>query len=579
MQVDEGWIQGVILEGVRTVAADSQGPHRHLRAVAWSPSGRGRLRLAHDGGRDDVALTEPLPVDLALTAEVTLSAVEDVVLVWPRKADPLRQGRRWVQTVADTLRFDHANAELMPGVSDFFSDGIRYSQVYSAAPWTLPSMAALFTGKSPSRLRHPDGSLITIAPEHRTLADQLAAQGFATVGISANYTLNHENGFSAGFDAFLSPAPQDHSGQFKDARWVARWARQHAAWLADVDLFLHLQFMDPHDPYRDHERGGQWEAPQSGHLPTPEDVEVLKQAYASEVRYLDRHLAPLLRDLNPQRAVFTSDHGEEFFDHGGFRHGPALHTESVQVPLWLFDDTVALRQGSVGDVDRPRSLVDLYTFWVDGFEAFAAAASPVTMETYSFGPPRWGWVDASSPLAQWILFARELRPEQPEAPVARWLLQEHPQLQVVPLDAEPPPAIDGPRARRLPQQLVDHFQGFRRGLFLQLPNEVPQQLRIADIDGTGWAWGEGDVRLEPSADGEWSLTATAAAPFLVVFLPASEERSPRLMDVATGRTASLSDGAVEWPNGLRAWLDPGRPPDSLRSTSETLERLKALGYI
>lgn len=31
--------------------------------------------------------------------------------------------------------------------------------------------------------------------------------------------------------------------------------------------------------------------------------------------------------------IFTSDHGEEFFEHGGWEHGHALYNESIKVPL------------------------------------------------------------------------------------------------------------------------------------------------------------------------------------------------------------------------------------------------------
>ena len=31
--------------------------------------------------------------------------------------------------------------------------------------------------------------------------------------------------------------------------------------------------------------------------------------------------------------VFTSDHGEEFWEHGGFEHGHTLYNEVLRVPL------------------------------------------------------------------------------------------------------------------------------------------------------------------------------------------------------------------------------------------------------
>src|SRR5690606_17006767 len=39
--------------------------------------------------------------------------------------------------------------------------------------------------------------------------------------------------------------------------------------------------------------------------------------------------------------VFTSDHGEEFLEHGHLQHGQSLHTELVHVPLVIAGPGVA----------------------------------------------------------------------------------------------------------------------------------------------------------------------------------------------------------------------------------------------
>ena len=61
--------------------------------------------------------------------------------------------------------------------------------------------------------------------------------------------------------------------------------------------------------------------------------------YDSEIRYLDYHLGRFfsaLKDMDiydKSLIIFTSDHGEEFGEHGGWGHGKALYRESVFVPL------------------------------------------------------------------------------------------------------------------------------------------------------------------------------------------------------------------------------------------------------
>ncbi|MGH7858518.1 MAG: sulfatase-like hydrolase/transferase, partial [Candidatus Binatia bacterium] len=84
--------------------------------------------------------------------------------------------------------------------------------------------------------------------------------------------------------------------------------------------------------------------------------------YDADVRFLDRELGRLLDFLDRSGfggetlLVVTADHGEEFWDHGGFEHGHSVHQEVTRVPLlvrWPGNVRPGLR------VEEPVSLVDL----------------------------------------------------------------------------------------------------------------------------------------------------------------------------------------------------------------------------
>lgn len=66
-----------------------------------------------------------------------------------------------------------------------------------------------------------------------------------------------------------------------------------------------------------------------------------KGKYAATVRQLDRRLGGLLNglrdsgELDRAWVVFTSDHGEEFLEHGRWDHGYALCDHQLHVPLWI----------------------------------------------------------------------------------------------------------------------------------------------------------------------------------------------------------------------------------------------------
>ena len=62
--------------------------------------------------------------------------------------------------------------------------------------------------------------------------------------------------------------------------------------------------------------------------------------YDGEIRYMDEKLiGPLVEKLKKMALydqtmiIFTSDHGEEYYDHGGWGHGHSLYDESLKVPL------------------------------------------------------------------------------------------------------------------------------------------------------------------------------------------------------------------------------------------------------
>jgi arylsulfatase len=592
--VDGGWARAVPLAAPRTFpAADGE----RFRAVAFPTSGEATLELRTADGSSELRLARPQPLDFELAGpQATLAASPGVELLRPRVlAGKDKRGRRVLLAVADTLRFDYADEERMPELWSYFADGTRFLRAYSPASWTLPSLASVFTGQLPSQLRSPDGTLISLAPGAETIASELHRRGSVTVGVTANYTVNHENGFSTGFDLFFAPPPAtggEASGGLPDARWIAERAREAADWFAGEDLFLYLQFMEPHEPYRDHETGRALGVPMGDRNPDPATLAALRSAYASEARYLSRELGALLRHLGElDLAVFTADHGEEFFEHGGFRHGPTLYEEVVRVPLWIRGPGFPART-----VAEPISLVALKRLLLRGPDGIPQGRTPnrVTMETFSYGPPRWSCILDHT---QVIYFARRLVPENAEHPTARWLQENHPRMSFSDLDGWP---IDpgGDLVRRSVDQLLEHFAGHRRGLFLLFEEGSEAALEVSGAGRDGLLWGDAEhLAVNEAGPAKLQVEVREPRPFALLFLPVPEggeeertagtpDRGPRVVDLASGRPlavapiAAVSDPEARRPAGaVSVWLDPGRPPAVLRGAEETLERLKALGYI
>jgi arylsulfatase A-like enzyme len=119
------------------------------------------------------------------------------------------------------------------------------------------------------------------------------------------------------------------------------------------DFFLWIHYLEGHRPYGLHDpdpRYGQrisleknkkiWDTAgeQPDDLPVS-DWKLLIDQYDSNLRYCSRHLNRLFDGLESQgiwdntNILFTSDHGEEFYDHGMFSHHNIPYDELIHVPL------------------------------------------------------------------------------------------------------------------------------------------------------------------------------------------------------------------------------------------------------
>ncbi|MEL6343818.1 MAG: sulfatase-like hydrolase/transferase, partial [Myxococcota bacterium] len=82
----------------------------------------------------------------------------------------------------------------------------------------------------------------------------------------------------------------------------------------------------------------------------------IRDRYDNNLRFIDDQLTRILRTLDPERDVvlLVADHGEEFWDHGGFEHGHTLFDELLHVPM------IAWGPGfTAGRYDAPTSLLDV----------------------------------------------------------------------------------------------------------------------------------------------------------------------------------------------------------------------------
>jgi arylsulfatase A-like enzyme len=230
-----------------------------------------------------------------------------------------------------------------------------------------------------------------------TMAEELKKKGYQTIGVPANYTLSLRPGFERGFDwfkAYTKRLATDEErafmqqtfekgkgkvgtvldlishGQFAElwklysiyrrmrkGRKIANFPMSKGGnflleTLSGIKLsppfFLFVNFMETHEPYssfeQKHSNLGPFNSVHNADLYEYREIPAqvmgdLKRAYSDTVSQVDEYFGRLIALLKKNGLyedsliIATSDHGQEFKEHGFYTHGTFLHDEIVEVPL------------------------------------------------------------------------------------------------------------------------------------------------------------------------------------------------------------------------------------------------------
>jgi len=343
--------------------------------------------------------------------------------------------------ILDTVRarslslYGHARPTT-PNLEELASRGVVFESAIATSPWTLPSHASMFTGRYPDRLSA--NWHVPLDASDRTLAEAFRDAGYATGGFVANLIYaTYEEGLDRGFlhyedhplnwgtllrsmalgrrivDA-RSLRPLIGTDEMVNRRTAEDINQALLQWVDDVPddrpFFAFLNYYDAHEPYlppdRYFERIAGRPRPhrlsplrryalyQRSRQATPEEIALEELSYEASIAYLDDQIGRLLQALDDRGqlhntlVIVTSDHGEEFGEHGTFYHGHTLYLDALRVPLilaWpghlppgyrvtapasLRDLAATIASLALGDRDFPGQ--PLTPLWQEGGESSAA---------------------------------------------------------------------------------------------------------------------------------------------------------------------------------------------------------------
>lgn len=291
----------------------------------------------------------------------------------------------------DAWRADAFNAEFSPAILAFAErDGVIFSRARSTAPCTLQSFAGALTGSynvtRPNSMEYKENL-------RTTWAQVMWEHGYDTYAVLGNPYLDTvrllHRGFAhydyADFDPLLAAV------HFYDTAWY--FAMRGSAFkpenpgrtsrrLTEKTLavirkksrrpkFVWVHYLDPHYPYQPTDAVLRENAPNllnktaygtdRGKLDA-KNVATIKALYDYEVKTTDAYVARLLTELAARPNVLliiSSDHGEEFVEHGQFEHRKTLYGEVIRVPLIISLPKDDRERPAAPHVSVPVSLIDV----------------------------------------------------------------------------------------------------------------------------------------------------------------------------------------------------------------------------
>jgi arylsulfatase A-like enzyme len=314
--------------------------------------------------------------------------------LWAAEAAPKSAALRDYNVVIvdfDTLRADRLGSlgnprPLTPNLDALAAHSYLFTAAVAQAPWTVPSTMSFFTSLYPHQ--HGVVNKFSVFTEDRkelarlprrfsTLAQVFQRNGYATAGFTGDAGVEANFGFGNGFDVYLDTIT--FGGLDTAFPQALDWLKSHQ----DRKFFLfihgydvHGQFPVPEDfksRFADPGYHGPFTGLESEFLDlrmktikgeqisiSTADARFWMDRYDEKTVRADERFGRFWKEFSALAAakrtllVVMGDHGEQFYEHGGFDHGMNLYDELLRVPL-----IISVPQGAAARIDGQVRLIDV----------------------------------------------------------------------------------------------------------------------------------------------------------------------------------------------------------------------------
>jgi choline-sulfatase len=271
--------------------------------------------------------------------------------------------RNVVVLLIDTLRASKLQAYYpktrvkTPAIDELVSQGALFERAQSPENWTKPSVASVLTSLHPATHKTKEDAS-KLPRSALMLSEVYQKEGFKTASFIANGYVSNAFGFDQGWDHYTNYIRERRNTNASTVFGEAQsWIEQNK----DGRFFVYIQTIDPHVPYDPPDKFLEMydPAPYDGQVQnrrthlmldeakkspnkykfTARDKARIEALHDGEISYHDAHFGKFLAKLDELGlaentiVVVTSDHGEEFQEHGSWGHGHSVYQELLGVPL------------------------------------------------------------------------------------------------------------------------------------------------------------------------------------------------------------------------------------------------------
>ena len=272
-----------------------------------------------------------------------------------------------------------------PNIDRIAREGVRFTNAFCNAVYTMASTGSLMTGQFPDvhRVLYSKNRL---PAEGHTMAEMLAAKGTKTAAFLANSNAGALRGYDQGFAELyeLFRFEEFQSLCVNQNIWLFPWLDKNK----NQPFFLYLHFREPHfGGYPPKEFLDKFSTGFTGKIDVLLDREKINRGqrslddaelkhivsvYDATLSYADHEVGLIvqkLKDMGSWKNTLTfiiADHGEALWEHGYFGHNTQVYQNQAHIPFIVhLPEGVGAGGGRVVDsvvqtIDIPTTMADVH---------------------------------------------------------------------------------------------------------------------------------------------------------------------------------------------------------------------------